>query len=355
MVKVMTNDILNTILYYPTIAVPSGVWLKQALLYWDEIASIVPTDWEGVPVINYTPDVQILFDQGIFKPIRPEYLIQESFRKLKEFEQELMDLIETPEFLELLPPLDQREFRSKIHKNKVSKSIFNFLLERGVVAQKLVEGRWYQFDRITANAYMAMLAQHLADLEYSHTLPGTDFGLYQDLIYRTQLPNQGIAGLSTRLHHVLPIPREDVSIQSVLDFRQKRRQELRNFQQIIDDYQHELSGVTSQQEAEYVVRKYQRSIKREVKNLQVLFKDSKLANALGTVETVIKTGSLPAAAALEIDMPAEITIPTMGVVGLISVGKYGIDRRNARRAALRESAFSYLYYADKEKIINIRD
>ncbi len=351
----MPNDITSTILYYPTIAVPSGVWLKQALLYWDEIASIVPTDWDGVPVIDYTPEVQTLYDQHIFKPVRPESLIHENFRKLHDFEQELMDLIETQEFQELLPPLDQRVFRSKIHKNKVSEAIFQFMLKRGLVAQELVEGRWYQFDRTTANAYMAMLAQHLADLEYLHTLPGTDHGLYQNLIYRTQLPYEGIAGLSNRIHHVLPIPREDVSIQSLLDFRQERRQELRNFQQVIDDYQHELSQVSSQQDAEYIVRKFQRSIKREVENLQALFKDAKLANALGTFETVIKTGSLPAAAAVGIDIPAEIVIPTIGVVGLISVSSYGIDRRNSRRAALRACAFSYLYHAEQDQIININD
>jgi len=351
----MPNDILNTILYYPTIAVPSGTWLKQALLYWDVIASIVPTDWDGVPVINYTPEIQTLYDREIFKPIRPESLIREDFTRLHNFEHELMELIETPEFQELIQSQEQRTCRSKIHKNKVSEALFHFLLERGLVHPKLVDDRWYLFDRMTANVYMAMLAQHLADLEYQHTLPGTDYGLYQNLIFRTQLPHEGLAGLSTRLHHVLPIPREDVSIQTVLDFRQERQQELRIFQQVIDDYQHELSQVSSQKDAEYVVRKYQRTIKHEVENLHALFKDAKFANALGTIETVIKTSSLPAAAALGIDMPAEITIPTMGAIGLISVNKYEINRRNARRAALRESAFSYLYYADKDEIITIND
>jgi hypothetical protein len=355
MVMMMTNDLSSTILYYPTIAVPSGAWLKQALLYWDKIASIVPTDWDGVPVIKYTPEVQTLYDREIFIPVRPESLIHESYRKLHDFEQELMSLIETPEFQELLPPLGQRAFRSKIHKNKVSKALFHFLLERGLVAPELVDERWYKFDRVTANAYMAMLAQHLADLDYIHTVPGTDYGLYQELIYRTQLPDEGIAGLSTRLHHVLPIPRKDVSIQAVLDFRQKRRQELQNFQQVIDDYQHELGQVSCQQDAEYVVRKYQRSFKRKVENLQALFKDAKVSNALGTLETIVKTGSLPAAAALDIELPAEVAIPTMGAIGLLSVGKYHIDRRNARRAALRTSAFSYLYHAEEDEIININD
>lgn len=30
-----------TVLYYPTISIPDNFWLRQALLYFDEVASIV--------------------------------------------------------------------------------------------------------------------------------------------------------------------------------------------------------------------------------------------------------------------------------------------------------------------------
>jgi hypothetical protein len=32
----------RTVLYYPTISIPSGKWLRLVLFYFDEVASIVP-------------------------------------------------------------------------------------------------------------------------------------------------------------------------------------------------------------------------------------------------------------------------------------------------------------------------
>ena len=34
----------QTILYYPKINILDGVWLRNALLYWDEVPSIVPDE-----------------------------------------------------------------------------------------------------------------------------------------------------------------------------------------------------------------------------------------------------------------------------------------------------------------------
>ena len=34
----------QTILYYPTINIQDGSWLRNAILYWDEVSSIVPDE-----------------------------------------------------------------------------------------------------------------------------------------------------------------------------------------------------------------------------------------------------------------------------------------------------------------------
>ena len=36
----------RTILYYPTVRLPRGPWLNQAILYWDQIGTIVPQRWD---------------------------------------------------------------------------------------------------------------------------------------------------------------------------------------------------------------------------------------------------------------------------------------------------------------------
>ena len=43
----------QTILYYPTIDIQDGAWLRNAILYWDEVSSIVP--YEGYP--DFSPEI----------------------------------------------------------------------------------------------------------------------------------------------------------------------------------------------------------------------------------------------------------------------------------------------------------
>lgn len=43
---------MEGILYYPYIAVPNTKWLTSSLLYWDEVASIVPTDYFHQPELH---------------------------------------------------------------------------------------------------------------------------------------------------------------------------------------------------------------------------------------------------------------------------------------------------------------
>jgi hypothetical protein len=67
------NDIIKrTILYYPTISVPTGNWLRQAILYWDEVSSIVPKSWDEKLLIAYTQDIQYLKSEGEFRSIDPD-------------------------------------------------------------------------------------------------------------------------------------------------------------------------------------------------------------------------------------------------------------------------------------------
>lgn len=53
-------------LYYPTIDIEDDEWIKNAVLFWDEINTIVPESMQN-PYQNV--DSKFLFDEGILKPI----------------------------------------------------------------------------------------------------------------------------------------------------------------------------------------------------------------------------------------------------------------------------------------------
>lgn len=61
----------RTVLYYPTISIPDGPWLRRALFYFDEVASIVPRtvfypDQMGPLLIPTSPEVDFLLRRDSF-------------------------------------------------------------------------------------------------------------------------------------------------------------------------------------------------------------------------------------------------------------------------------------------------
>lgn len=52
-------------LYYPTIDIDDSEWIKNAILFWDEIDTIVP---EAISSPYKNNDSRFLYDEGILKP-----------------------------------------------------------------------------------------------------------------------------------------------------------------------------------------------------------------------------------------------------------------------------------------------
>src|SRR5688572_2516196 len=69
----------RTVLYYPTISIPNDAWVKQALFYFDEIASIVPAEvnYSGEVsklLVSISPALSFLRTEGVYRPIPPDLL-----------------------------------------------------------------------------------------------------------------------------------------------------------------------------------------------------------------------------------------------------------------------------------------
>lgn len=63
------------ILYYPTIDIQDGQWLRNAVLYWDKVASIAPYD-------NYSdlsPEILYLKERKLYEPILPQNLFHSEY------------------------------------------------------------------------------------------------------------------------------------------------------------------------------------------------------------------------------------------------------------------------------------
>lgn len=352
----------KTILYYPTITIPTGPWLRQALLYWDEIGSIVPlNDFDQRTLVPYSPDIEWLGNQGVFRPFSPQLISRQGGRVVDDFEDELSDAIRSPDFRKLLPEVSKRQFSARVHKDKVSDEVYEVLKRKHLAQEKRHDPDWYYFENAMALLYMAKLAKYLAAGDEQPTLLGTDLREYEHLNFRTRVLDNGVVSLTAAFLNVLPVPREDVSLDDILQFKRRRREHLLRFRQLLDDFENKLAACKSEVEAKNVVGGFSTKLQASLADLEAVLKDSKIATFWGSMESLIKPTSpawLPPAlvavgkAASIATVPVSWAIGGTVVAGTIVVGKYLTDKRNERRAVLRQSQLSYFFEAKRDRIIS---
>src|SRR5438105_1881853 len=101
-------------LYYPTIDITNEDWLKTAVLFWDEINTIVPSSISNPYMENTT---QYLSDEGILKPMRvnPEIDIVEDLTT------DTLNYLNTNEGFQLLTQGQDRY--ATIHRDKLPRDV----------------------------------------------------------------------------------------------------------------------------------------------------------------------------------------------------------------------------------------
>lgn len=353
-----TSNHKRAILYYPTISIPTNDWLRRSLLYWDEIGSIVPVDYEENTLIPYSPDIQFLKAEGEFRPFRPRELAYR-WEKVQELMKELVSIIETPKFQNILPRREMRLLHSRIHRDKVSDSLVDYLEDWGLAQRDREDCDWIKFENRTALLYMAILAKYLADEDSMATVPGTDLQEYENLIYEAMLPSDGFACLKTSYFNMVPVPREDVPLSDIVKFKRKRRSELLGFRQQINEFHRSLRSCQSKSDANDIAATFSEKITKELNNLKAVMEDSRLATVIGSLKTIIKldspalwatTGVMVGQATQVANVPIEWSVAGIGILGAIEIANFLCDKRNEQRATLRDSPFAYLYHAQRQGI-----
>ena len=350
----------RTILYYPKIVIPPAPWLKQAVLYWDEVASIIPgiPPEEGGDWLN--PEMAFLQNEGEFRAFRPEILRSE-YDAAKEFDQEFRAIVEGPEFQERLRR-ERGELTARIHHTKVTEILYFEFLEPRELARPGPDYAWFLFEPNTAMLFVTLLVKYLADIDEHLTVVGTDHQIYEDFSFSPLIAEPSVPCLNAFFGDILPVPRDDVPLDDIVRFKQKRRYELLRFRQYLDDIGIRLSKAESKAQVKATIIAEKENLELGVKDLAALFRDSSIATIAGSLKSLIslKSPSLVGAAAVFADRAAELDkVPLeWGLAGIAGAGSiqlatYFIGRRNERRAALRESPFSYLNHAGLEGIVSI--
>ncbi len=346
------------ILYYPRISIPTGKWLRHALLYWDMVASIVPLRYDGTEVRPYSTDIEFLKNEGEFRPIRPESLITHQ-AKLEDFEEEFNSILYSQRFKNALLPTNNLKLDCLIHRNKISKKIY-YLLEKQGLAKDTGDPDWYSCDEQTAHLYMGILAKYLAKIDVDFMVPGTDRSEFQDLNFQAISKEHSFICFTTEFQNIFPVPAENVSLTNIITFKRKRREELLNFRNVIDGFKSDLGEVKDNSDLKYILVKHKELIEKNCLTLQRIFKDSAITTTGGVIKNLLNIKSPTflttiGAAAGKVtklaDMPLEWIGLGMGAMGIIQVGTYLIDKSNERKGKMLDSSYSYVFSAKTEGII----
>ncbi|WP_257657883.1 DUF6236 family protein [Parapedobacter lycopersici] len=358
----------RSILYYPKINIPSSTWLRNALMYWDEVCSIVPRTFSGREDEFLSTDIRYLIDEGQYRSIDPESLLSSpnSYEFLNDFVDEFKEIILNERFLRVVNRLSkpvtynihQDKLRigeqSRIHASKTTYQIYDFLAERGL-ANRQEDPEWLSFENNTGLIYMSLLAKYLADINPEQMTIGTDANAYETLNFRRVAKKEGFPAIRVALNNILPTPAENVPLEKIIDFKRRRIDNLKSFRLLLSEFNSKISSSTSLSELKEISFNFQDTISLGVRDISDVLADSNISHVGKSLTSLINIRSpttlLAAAGGLSkaglLMLPFDVTGFGLATVATLQIGYSHIENRNQRRAAIRNSPFSYLYYARK--------
>lgn len=232
-------------LFYPTIDIRNEEWLKNAVLFWDEINTIVPSSIKNPYQLNTT---QYLSDQGILRalPVNPD------FNFIEELTSDALNYLNTNEGFKLL--IQSKGRNSVIHRDKLPRDVsrlFDIHPEKlpyeiqHQLQMSMTEKGWFRVDSNFAIYYMTLLANKICEQKSIALL--TDNSLTANLSDLVRLDNQiAIKGRDYDFHRHMRNERyihlaqglltnlvikgikvtSESSLEDIVNFKRKHRDEL---------------------------------------------------------------------------------------------------------------------------------
>lgn len=225
----------NLCLYYPYYEVRDETWAKEALLYWETIATIVPLDVDtaGFTSLLYRD----LADAGA---VEPWGVSRDARERAAGVILQLLDAGHADAFPEGEP--------FTLNFGKLTRSLIAGLKERGVDAT--ATGQDVLVDFRVGSLVMCVLAHVLADA--MKTRPLTDHPqlgeAYLNVMGASPRASNAVRIIAQDLDVAVPDLR-DVDLRAWLAFRDKHRRELMVYRESVTSLARELAGAEDEDEA----------------------------------------------------------------------------------------------------------
>lgn len=348
----------ESILYYPTINIQDGAWLRSAALYWDEVCSIVPDE----NYVDISPELLYMQRRGCYRPIYPKdiFLLGNSHEFSEAVEHYLLHVprphgyhsstLHTSKLHHNRKRIYSHGLAELIHYKKIPSEAIGFFTNSGIAT---VHGDWLEMDEVYVDRYMKLLAEFVIKCDRNDMVLSSDKAqsireMYPKPVWR----RAEYKAVSLTLEKCLPIPAEDISFEQLLDFKEDRREELLSLQLKITELESKISKAENVQEVKREIITFRKSWELELARSEKMFKDHGIPFMLGSLRSFIQdAGAVASLVDLVPNMPVTAMGAAVGANGLVGVGTYAMNYRNRIRTETEASGFAYIISANKAGLL----
>jgi hypothetical protein len=346
------------LLYYPSINIPNGGWLRNSLLYTDKVSSIVP--FLDMTDQRLNDDMRLLLQEEQYEPISVFNQIKPSQTEFKTFQNNFIDTINSKEFQSYKKDITKYEYGSDrgimdytMYAEKLTNEVAGFLAERDL----LKRGNMGVFlvEKNTANIYMSMLADYLACINRKHLIiPSTDEQEFERLTY--QIADEKVLTHRIQLNNCLPTPSANATIKDIVKFKNKRKQELLQFREVLDNTEADIQNANSDQERKLKMIQFKEKVQKEIIEIKKMLGDSKLDFVLNGLSSLLDfkqkevVGTISGLGVVGAGVITSLPLVGLGAGVILLTGTLISSLKKINRQVQVNSS-SYIYYAQKRGIL----
>jgi hypothetical protein len=368
--KCMEAAVWAGALYYPYMRVRDKDWLKAAALYWDSMCRFQPTGY----VLRESLDCRRLIEAGFLSSLNPEPYAADVNRELLMFMRNNVETLQRRFNISNVQAMDNgpgwgTEGPSRghqglgwIHISKIIPEFSGFLADEGLAQiGRGDDHQWVGLHPTVAAAYMLALVGACTDrdrLEPVTDNPSPLLSPIRGVVAAIRLLTDGamdmygspdlsydVAGFAMlAIESVMPRDLAGISVERILDIKDRLGEELGEFRTFVAAQQPELerlasihsSDISAEAFAVHINSEIKRPLERLERGLKLLGFDT--IRSLLTVQTVTP----PAALAYVADHAhAPPTVTAVGAVGAV-IGSAWWQLARDRKQQIRESPVGYL-------------
>ncbi len=352
----------QSILYYPSINIQDGPWLRSAALYWDEICSIVPyEDYNSL-----SPELLYLQDRGQYSPIYPSDIFTLSdpldfSAKVKKYfkSDHRIETRKRNQNTKSVDLLHDPSLSAMIHYNKIPDHIIDILARAGCIHRNGSEEDWFHTTPEFAFRYMQLLSEFAIKHDERDIIAATDRAYKLDSLYPRTWTSQTSQGISITLQNCLPVPAPDVGFEAILDFKEKRRDELAEFRHVLRTFERTIGSSADEGQLKAEIEMFRERLGQQLHCTQQIMREERMNFLEGSLRALVAdAGGMAGLLQWSTDsgllhIPTTAIATAVGAAGLIGVGACYRNYKSKIKEQRATTGFAYILSAKREGILRL--